>query len=172
MHRKITCLLLGLAAVGTMLLMSAAPASALLTRPVTLSFGSDGTAGTTFGNPVAVAFLQSSKKLYVLNQSPNGIYGFDASSPGTYTPLAGFAPLSTTNPSGYPGFGVDGSGNIFMSTENSSNLYGFDSSGNPLAAFGGAGGSIPRSNRVPPMALQRTSAAARSMGPAMSGSAT
>ncbi len=135
------------AAAAAMFLLSAGPAAALQTRANTLSFGTDGTSGTTISGGSGLAFQQSTKRLYVTSFSPQGIYVFDASTPGTYTPIPGLNPFSIpTGPSGYPGLGVDGSGNVYMATESNSRLYGFDSTGAALAAFGGTSGINPATN--------------------------
>src|SRR3982751_3451779 len=68
-------------------------ALALETRPPVESFGADGTSTTSFGLPSALAFDQGSKRLYALDQSAESINGFDASTPGTHTPLGGNFPL-------------------------------------------------------------------------------
>jgi hypothetical protein len=149
-QRKIARVLLGLAAAATLSLMSTGQASATLTRPVKYSFGKEGTAASNFNFAGGLGLYLATKKLYVGDSGPNGIYGFDISTPGTFTPLAGFTPASTpVGPSGLPGFGVDNSGvaphdgDIFMSSENNNHLYGFDTAGNALAGFGGASGVDP-----------------------------
>lgn len=147
MHKKSTRLLLGLAITGLMGLMFASSASALLTRPLEDSFGTDGTSGTSISGPNGIAFSQSEERLYATSSSPNGIFGFDASTPGTYTPLGGFSPRAlTVNPTGLPGLSVTGSGNIFLTAEGPGRLFGYDSTGAALAAFGGEGGLDPAVN--------------------------
>jgi hypothetical protein len=129
-------------------------ASAGFTRPNTFSFGSDGLATSDFGTtgPQALNNLgydQSAKRLYVTHQNPNGIYGYDVSVPGTYTPLVGFAPLATSSPSSLPGIGFnETSGNVYMSSESSNLLYGFSSTG---AALGGAFPIDPAANPGAPL---------------------
>ncbi len=142
-------LLLGVAAAAMLGLLLVGSASALVTRPVKHEFGNDGTAGTTFEGLGVLAIHQADKRLYVPSQNPNGIFGFDISIPGTYTPLAAFNPLITINPSGLPGLGVDNSGvpghdgNVYLSSENTNKVYGYDSTGAPLPGYGGTAGINP-----------------------------
>jgi NHL repeat len=120
-------------------LAGALPTSALAgeTRLPVESFGPDGTAGTSLGSAAALAFDQDNDRLYALDQGAAQIHGFDASTPGTHTPLGGSFPLTA------PGsefewlddLAVDSaSHNIYYLTEAEKKLYGFGSSG---AALGG-----------------------------------
>lgn len=148
MDGKRTRVILAVAAATMASLISAASASATLTRSNIFSFGKEGTESSTFSQPNGIAFYQASKRLYVTSTSPEGIYGFDASTPGTFTPLAGFNPLSTANP-GAGRLAVDNTGgagqdgNVYMTSTNTEKLYGFDSSGIALAGFNGAEGIDP-----------------------------
>ncbi len=64
------------------------------------SFGIDGTSATGFdtGSGSRIAIDQATKRLYVgqSRQPSEAIYGFDIATPGTRTPLAGFAPFKAT----------------------------------------------------------------------------
>jgi hypothetical protein len=126
-------------------LMAAAcllPGSALAVeqRSVVESFGLDGTSTTEFANPAQLAFDQGNKRLYVDEEGAKKIYGYDASTPATHTPLGGNFPLNA------PGFGefddlaVDSSShNIYFASAGENTLYGYDSSGATLAGFPIAG---------------------------------
>jgi hypothetical protein len=118
------------------------PGSALAaeTRPPVEAFGPDGTSGTNFEFPEALAFDQGNERLYALDQEAALIHGFDASTPGTYTPLGGSFPLTAT---GASSFGIDdlavdsASHDIFFLAEFGVSLAGYDSTGAPL------GGNFP-----------------------------
>jgi hypothetical protein len=107
----------------------------------TAQFGADGTDSTTFGGTSQMTFNQASHRLYALgNSGGTKIFGFDVSTPGTYTPLGagdGF-PISVASP-GIPGLSTDNSpgsaGNIYYVSENSGSLYGFTSAGVGLSGF-------------------------------------
>jgi hypothetical protein len=115
--------------------------SALLVRRDLLNtIGPDGTSATHFSGLGALAFRPSSSSLYALDS--NGLYGFDASAPPTYTPLTGFTPLATAADGGEPGLAVDttglsSAGNLYFASEALGKIYGFDATGAPL------GGSFP-----------------------------
>src|SRR5829696_8357483 len=139
---KIARLLTGLVAAVALVMLLASSASALETRTIIHSVGKDGTQASNF-NGGRVTFDENNNKLYTTYQSPNGIYGFDVSTPGTYTPLAAFSPKETSNPGYETGLSVDNAGNVFMSSNNTNRLYGLDPAGNFLAGFGGELGLDP-----------------------------
>jgi hypothetical protein len=141
--------LLALAGLVLVLLTLTSSAIAFTTRyPQVASFGVDGTAGTTFNTrPIKIAFHQASDRLYVLNSQPAAnrrIYGFNASSPGTYTPLGGSFPLIVDPSGSFPGLAVDNTvppsasaGNLYHVSTETRKIYGFNSAGTPL------GGNFP-----------------------------
>ncbi len=107
-------------------------------RAFLTTIGPDGTSATSFSVLRGIAFRPSTASLYALDQ--NGIYGFDASAPPAYTPLAGFSPLVTSSEGDEPGFAVDttklsSAGNLYFVSEAEGKIYGFASTG---AALGGA----------------------------------
>jgi hypothetical protein len=116
--------------------LGATSASAVVIYPNVATFGSDGTSGTSFGEVRQVAFDQSNNRLYVLGSSPPRIYGFDVSTPGTYTPLGGAFPLPVEN-SGYylvsdlavDNSGLGTNGNIVYATPEGNKVYSFNSAG-------------------------------------------
>ncbi len=112
------------------------------------SFGPDGTEGSSFGSaaPRALAFGTANDRLYVNDNSVPGLYGFDASSPPTFTPVGAFNPLPAAYGGSQPRLAVDNSGlgsdgNVYYSSRpvggGTGLVYGFDSSGAPL------GGNFP-----------------------------
>ena len=121
-------------------LLAIAPSAmaSILTRARTVSFGSDGTPASTFGNLGALAFDQASHKLYALDaESPAVLHAFDTPA---LTPAGGAFPKTLANPSLAAPITVDNSDgasadHIFYVSEGT--LYGFDSSGTPL------GGNFP-----------------------------
>jgi NHL repeat len=116
------------------------------------AFGPNGTSATSFNVIDQLAFDQVHHKLYSLDDNssfggvPASIYGFDASAPPAFPPLAGFNPLGTGVPSGSPpGLAVDnsggaGGGHVYYVSESTGagrKVFGYDASGAPL------GGSFP-----------------------------
>jgi len=133
---------------AVLVLLSIVPhAAAFTTRfPKLASFGSDGTAGTTLNDrPMAAAFDQAGKRLYVVNRNPAAsrfIYGFDVSTPGTYAPLGGNFPIPIAATGNFPGLAVDdtglaSAGNIYFLNDSQRKVYGFEADGTPL------GGNFP-----------------------------
>jgi hypothetical protein len=114
------------------------------THPEVAAFGLDGSASTqfNFNNPQNLAFANAAKRLYALDvgsPAPAGIYGFDASSPPIFSPLSGFAPFAASiGPQA--GLAVDNTalasqGNIYLASDSTGLLYGFNAAGTPLAGF-------------------------------------
>jgi hypothetical protein len=58
------------------------------------TFGSDGTDASSFSGLSGLAFNQSARSLYAVAPSSGSVYGFNASNPLNFPPLAGFNPLS------------------------------------------------------------------------------
>jgi phosphodiesterase/alkaline phosphatase D-like protein len=119
--------------------LTAAPASAAFSHPaVSGSFGSDGTSATTIGGLDQLAFNQASQRLYALGRSPAKVYGFDTTTPGTYTALSGGFPITVSEPGGVPDLATDNSpsstGNIYFLSE-STGLYAFTSAGAGISGF-------------------------------------
>ena len=83
-------------------------AFAVEARTLTGSFGPDGTSGTSFTEYLGpLAFDQGSKHLYALDQEEREIHGYDASAPGTHTPLGSPFPLSAPGASEEDDIAVD-----------------------------------------------------------------
>ena len=111
------------------------------------AFGPDGTPATTFsfGGPAALTIDQTQRRLFVVNndvQAGAGIYGFDASTPPTYSLLPGFGPLDVADAQFNPGVAVDNTAlpsadDIYYLSNQTVKTYGFDSNGNPR------GGNFP-----------------------------
>ncbi len=135
------------AVLGLLALATTSPASTL-TRARTLSFGSDGTTASHFGNPGSLAFNQAADKLYVLDRvnlsttsTPSVLEAFDTPA---VTPSGGAFP-KTLPPSGFEApIAVDNTagasaGHLFYVDDSLGNrqLYGYDASGAPL------GGNFP-----------------------------
>lgn len=140
-HRR-AARLFGCAAVAAFAL-GVVPAAALAaqTRPLLASFGPDGTSSSSFSEIGQLAFSQGSARLYALDEGPSEIYGFDTSTPGTYSPLGGSFPLSVASAGGSPDIAVDNTaapssseGDLYYVSESTQSVYGYDSSG---AALGG-----------------------------------
>ena len=123
-----------------------APANlAVFTHPELASFGPDGSAAGSFSQLDQLGFDQASQKLYALDDKTPGIYGFDASGPPAFPGLGGFTPLGTPPPGDagtgeQPGLAVDNSGlgsdgNLYLASDKTDLLYGFDDSGTGLAGF-------------------------------------
>jgi hypothetical protein len=105
-------------------------------RSLTGSFGPDGTSGTSFGFPTALAFDQSNKHLYALDLFPGKLHGFDASTPGSHPPLGGSFPLSQSEVEALDDIAVDSSThNIFRARLSEGKLLGFDERGAELPGF-------------------------------------
>jgi hypothetical protein len=136
------------------------PGSALAveTRPPIESFGSEGTSGTKkFEFPSALAFDQSNKRLYALDQiaafssEPGSVFGFDTSAPGTYTSLGGEFPLAVGASGEVPDLAVDSASHDFYYLSEEGSLYGFDSGGNALGGkFPLTGFSLPCGAAIDP----------------------
>jgi hypothetical protein len=87
-------------------------------HPSIAVFGSDGTSATTFPVPTGLGFDQANRKLYVVNENPPSIYGFDASAPPDFTPLSGFHPLGLPNFVGtHPGIAVGSAGDVYLASQ-------------------------------------------------------
>jgi hypothetical protein len=131
------------------MLLSSGTASAVVIRSQVEAFGPDGTPASSFKNPKDLAFNQATRGLYAIDQGTPGVYGFDVSAPPAHTLLAGFSPLGTVPTGGEPGLAVDNtalpsSGNVYLVSESTGLVYGFDSSGAPL------GGSFPIDPAITP----------------------
>jgi hypothetical protein len=134
-----------LAALALLALAPSASASVTTRYPATATFGSDGTALTSFGNPSDLAFNQAADKLYVLDSNPAKVHAFDTPAlalPGGNFPLAvstgsdSMAVDNTVSPS-------PSAGNIYLvDSLTASQLFGFKADGTPL------GGNFPLS--LPP----------------------
>jgi hypothetical protein len=131
-------LLLALIATACLLPGSALAAEARLPLE---SFGPDGTSGTSFSFPGALAFDQGEEHLHALDQGSAQIHGFDTAGPATHTPLGGSFPL--TAPGSEPGYLDDlaadsSSHDLYYLSEAKAfsaepSLYGFDAAGAPRA---------------------------------------
>jgi hypothetical protein len=137
--RLLSCIVV---AIALSLIFAVGSASAVVKRPLLYQFGSDGTAGTTFEDTGRVAYDQSLKRLYVMNQTFSAgtrkIYAFKVETPGTFEPIGGSFPLSVESLGSDPDLAVDStSHNIYYSSENTNTIYGFDQTGAPL------GGNFP-----------------------------
>gem|GEM_PF-1178953 len=118
----------------------------VFTHPEVASFGSDGSAASSFSELDQLGFDQAGQKLYALDDKTPGIYGFDASAPPVFPGLSGFTPLGTapvgnsTQSSAKPGLAVDNSGlgsagNLYLTSAETNLLYGFNPSAAPLGGF-------------------------------------
>ncbi len=122
-------------------LMAAAcllPGSALAIeyRSLTGTFGSDGTSGSGFSYVGPLALDQGNKHLYALDEPAQKLYGFNASTPGTHTPLGGSFPLSEPAASYYDGIAVDSAlHHIYLASYSEHKLFGFDESGSAVSGF-------------------------------------
>lgn len=93
-----------LTTIALTLVLGVSGASAIKLHPAspTASLGPDGTPGTSFLALRSIAFQQATKRLYVMNlrnqPSPAEIYGFDTSSPGAFSLVAPFDPLTMAEP--------------------------------------------------------------------------
>lgn len=141
-HRRLLAGLGAFLLAAILLVFGASRASAVLLYPNVATFGSDGTSATSIGSVRQIAFDQAANRLYVLGSSPPRIYGFDASTPGTYTPLAGAFPLSveSTGSDRLSDIAVDQSGfatngNIIYATTEGNKIYSFNSAGALQAGF-------------------------------------
>ncbi len=118
-------------------------ASAIEFRTLTSKFGPNGTEGTSFSEYLGpLAFDQGNKHLYALDSEAQEIYGFDASTPGSHTPLGSPFPLAAPSASFEEGIAVDSSSHhVYFASRSGHTLYGFDESGNALPGFpiGGLG---------------------------------
>ena len=120
-----------------------APAAAVYAHPeAKASFGSDGTSGTTISQIRALAYQQTTKRLYVMSGgSPTQLHALTFNAPGTYTPLGGSFPLALP----YTGanqadIGVDNTSNA-----SAGNLYitGGSSQGEGMEGFRALGSPLP-----------------------------
>lgn len=115
--------------------------SAIELRPRTEAFGADGTSGSSFGFPSALAFDSGNQRLYAFDAGAQEIYGFDSSTPGVHTPLGGGFPRSAEG-FGFTQMAADpASHNLYFMGEGASELLGFDENGAALAGFPIAGQS-------------------------------
>lgn len=116
--------------------------------------GPDGTSATAFDSDnilQGIAFQPAGKRLYALatpsSEAPAKLYGFDTSTPGTYTPLPGFSPLLSTEPLAVPSsLALDNStlssaGNIYFAgpsyfqNVDPDKAFGYLPNANPLAGW-------------------------------------
>jgi hypothetical protein len=130
-------------------MLGASTASAVVIRSQVESFGSDGTAASNFSNVSALAFKQSARELFAADRNVPGIYGFNVSSPPAHLPLSAFSPLATVGGGSIPGIAVDNTalpsaGNVYLASEATGMVYGFDASGAPL------GGNFPIDPAISP----------------------
>jgi hypothetical protein len=138
-----TRLLTAIAAMVILGLVMAAQASAAVKRPLLYQLGIAGTAaGEEFQSTGRVAFDQVTKRLYVIDNpftpADRKLYAFKVEGPESYVPVGGAFPLSLSG-LGDPGdIAVNStSHNIYISSESTDTLYGFDQTGTPL------GGNFP-----------------------------
>jgi hypothetical protein len=132
-----TLLIVALAVVSA---LAATPASAAYLHPEpTYAFGEDGTSGSTFPGSerlTAIAFNQSGKRIYTINQeSPTKLYGFNFAAPGSFSPVGGGVfPISVAAGDGFLSLGADSSpaGNVYYSDDGES-AEGFSPEGGELA---------------------------------------
>ncbi len=115
--------------------------SPFYTYPSVTSFGSDGSPGTSFGSGFVLraAFHQASRSLYLSDPDPESpvIWGFDSSTPPTYSLLSLFDPLPAAKLSFGHDLAVDNTGlasagNLYLASDSTDLIYGFDSTGKPL----------------------------------------
>lgn len=107
------------------------------------AFGPDGTGNSSFEGQnelLGVAFDEAARRVYAIDGSVPGIRGFDAESPPEFPLLAGFDPLEVAPPGNDPGLAVDNTGlgstgNVYLASQSTDLLYGFDDSGSPLSGF-------------------------------------
>jgi hypothetical protein len=130
-------------------LLSAGEASAVMIRSQVETFGSDGTAASSFASPSDLTFRQATRGLYAVDGGAPGIYGFDVSALPAHPPLSDFSPLGTVSTGGDPGLAVDdtalsSAGNVYFASESTGLIYGFNSSGAPL------GGNFPIDPAISP----------------------
>lgn len=120
------------------------PDTFLITRGEIGSFGPDGTSASSFLALRGVVFYQTARDLFALDRNAEGIYGYDASNPPAYSPLAAFDPLVAVPPPGErASIAVDNtalasSGNVYYASYSGSSgygIYGFSPSGTPLPGF-------------------------------------
>jgi hypothetical protein len=112
----------------------------LLTHPTVATFGKDGTSASSFSQLGQLAFDQADRRLFALDGGAPGIFGFDAFAPPAYPTIDGFAPLTTPVPGESSGLAVDNTalgsaGNLYLVSQNTDLLYGFDSTGVALSGF-------------------------------------
>jgi hypothetical protein len=117
-------------------------ASAELKRQSIYEFGPDGTANTEFNfNQSRLAFDETLNHVFeyidAFSEAERRIFGFDASSPGVFTPLGGNFPLAPATGSGGDIAVSSATGNIYFVSPATDTLYGYNSSGTPL------GGNFP-----------------------------
>ncbi len=136
---------------------TATPAPFPLARRELDVFGPDGTSATAFAGTSQIlrsyrlTFDSARSRLYLFESStgensPGSIYGFDASTPHAYLPLA-FNPLPTVAPGAYPDLAVDqtslsSAGRFYFASDHGSSVattngtdkvYGFTTAGDPIA---------------------------------------
>ncbi|HXR31932.1 MAG TPA: SMP-30/gluconolactonase/LRE family protein, partial [Solirubrobacterales bacterium] len=136
-HRR-TRLAVALALAAFLLLALAPSSMAVLIRAKTATFGPDGTASSSFGNPSQLAFNQANDKLYVLASGSSTIHAFDVPA---ITPSGAPFPLPVASASGEPDLDSDNTvapsptaANLYYESESTQTVYGFDSSGAALGA--------------------------------------
>ncbi len=112
-------------------------ASAIEFRSLTGSFGPDGGPSSSFSELLGpLAFDQGNKRLYALDGEAQAIYGYDASSPGTHTPLGGSFPLSAPGAGYENDIAVDSSSHdLYFANGSGKKAYGFDENGAGLSGF-------------------------------------
>jgi hypothetical protein len=138
------------AALGLVLILGAGTASAVVIRSQVEAFGPDGTAESSFSHSLRdLAFNQSARGIYATDGGAPGIYGFDVSALPVHSPLAGFSPLITAATGDDPGVAVDNTalssaGNVYLVSESTGLVYGFDKTGVPL------GGNFPINPAISP----------------------
>lgn len=117
-----------------------------LTHPQLAVIGPDGTGASSFNRLESVSFDTARSRLFALDGSAPGVFGFDASALGSYPALPGFGPLATATAAGnegHPGIAVDGTalasgGHLYYASQNPTldyAIYGFDSVGSSLSGF-------------------------------------
>jgi hypothetical protein len=119
------------------LLALAGSAMAATSRVEVGAFGPGGTSGSSFTGPSQLALDQPTHRLYAYDAGASTVNGFNVSTAGTYTPLAGAFPIAVPAGGGVPDLAVDVSGtasagNLYFLSE-ASGLYGFTPAGAPRA---------------------------------------
>lgn len=118
-------------------------------HPLIASFGSNGTSATSFGEVNMLAIDQAREKLYVFDRARKQIYGYNIAAPPAFPPAPGFSTIPLEGEYTFPpsplavdsSTSLGSSGNVYLGANVKKEftdpglLYGFKSSGTPLANF-------------------------------------